>query len=109
VTGVQPCALPIFRVADIAGALRVTRRVLEKRFVKRLGHTPHEEIARMQFRRVEQLLRETDLPLAAVAERCGFRHPEYMTVAFTRRYGLPPSRWRATCVDPGQRAYGPRA
>ena len=81
-------------VADVARSLRVTRRVLESRFVRGLGHTPHEEIVRVRFRRVEQLLRETDLPLATVAARCGFRHTEYMTVAFTRRHGLPPSRWR---------------
>jgi LacI family transcriptional regulator len=82
------------RVADVIDAVKTSRRVLETRFGKRVGHTPHEEIARVQFRRVEQLLRETHLPLATIAARCGFRHPEYMTVAFTRRYGLPPSRWR---------------
>jgi LacI family transcriptional regulator len=82
------------RVADVVASLKTSRRVLEHRFVRRIGHTPHEEIARVQFRRVEQLLRETDLPLATIAARCGFQHPEYMTVAFTRRYGLPPSRWR---------------
>ena len=64
------------------------------RFLRRVGHTPREEIAHVQFRRVEQLLVETDLPLAAVAARAGFRHTEYMTVAFTRRYGVSPSRWR---------------
>ena len=48
----------------------------------------------MQFRRVEQLLAETDLPLATIAARTGFKHTEYMTVAFTRRHGLPPSKWR---------------
>jgi LacI family transcriptional regulator len=82
------------KVADVVASLKTSRRVLEHRFVQRIGHTPHEEIARVQFRRVEQLLRETDLPLATIAARCGFQHPEYMTVAFTRRYGLPPSRWR---------------
>jgi len=82
------------RVADVIDVLRTSRRVLETRFVKRIGHTPHEEIARVRFRRVEQLLRETSLPLATIAARCGFQHPEYMTVAFTRRYGAPPSRWR---------------
>lgn len=83
------------KVAEVARALAITRRVLESRFTRRLGHTPHEEILRVRFRRVEQLLRETDLPLAAIADRCGFRHTEYMTVAFTRRHGLPPSRWRS--------------
>jgi LacI family transcriptional regulator len=83
------------KVADVARSLGVTRRVLESRFAGRLGHTPHEEILRVRFRRVAQLLQETDLSLAAIAGRCGFRHTEYMTVAFTRRHGLPPSRWRA--------------
>lgn len=81
-------------VADVARGVGVTRRILESRFVRRLGHTPHEEIVRVRFARVEQLLRETDLPLATIASRCGFRHTEYMTVAFTRRHGAPPSRWR---------------
>jgi LacI family transcriptional regulator len=82
------------KAADVARALKITRRALEGRFAKRVGHTPHEEIARVQFRRVEQLLRETDLPLAAIAARTGFKHTEYMTVAFTKRHGMPPSRWR---------------
>ena len=82
------------KVADVALALKTTRRALENRFTKRVGHTPHEEIARVQFRRVEQLLRETELPLATIATRAGFRHTEYMTVAFTKRHGMPPSRWR---------------
>lgn len=82
------------KVADVVRALKTTRRVLENRFVKRVGHTPHEEIARVQFRRVEQLLRETQLSLVAIAARAGFKHTEYMTVAFTKRHGMPPSRWR---------------
>ena len=82
------------KVTDVARALKTTRRVLENRFTKRVGHTPHEEIARVQFRRVEQLLRETELSLAAIAARAGFKHTEYMTVAFTKRHGMPPSRWR---------------
>ena len=82
------------KVADVARALKTTRRVLEHRFTKRVGHTPHEEIVRVQFRRVEQLLSETELPLATIAARAGFRHTEYMTVAFTKRHGIPPSRWR---------------
>lgn len=61
------------KVADVVACLKTSRRVLEHRFVQRIGHTPHEEIARVQFRRVEQLLRETDLPLATIAERSGFR------------------------------------
>lgn len=82
------------RVAELVKALKTTRRVLEARFKSRVGHTPHKEILRVQLRRVEMLLRETDLPLAVIAARAGFRHAEYMTVAFRRQHGLPPNAWR---------------
>ena len=36
---------------------------------------------------VMSLLAKTELPLATIAARAGFRHPETMTVAFTRRHG----------------------
>lgn len=82
------------KVSDVAEAVGTTRHVLAGRFLKLTGHSPHEEIVRVQFRQVETLLRDTDLSLTEIAARTGFRHAEYMTVAFNRRYGTPPSRWR---------------
>jgi len=79
---------------DVVAAVGSTRKTLDQAFVRRLDRTIHEAILQVQFRIVEQLLVETDLKLAAIATRCGFRHPEYMTVAFTKRYGLSPSEWR---------------
>jgi LacI family transcriptional regulator len=89
------------KVADVVRAVKRTRRVVEARFLKRMGHSLHEAIARAQFRRVEELLRDTKLSLAAIAARTGFKHPEYLTVAFTRRYGMPPSRWRMNGAGAG--------
>jgi len=82
------------KVVDVAAALSASRRTLEQRFVKHLGRTPHDEILRVQFHMVEDLLRRTDMKLSSVAKRCGFKHPEYMTVAFTKRRGIPPREWR---------------
>jgi LacI family transcriptional regulator len=79
---------------DVVAAVGSARKMLDQAFVRRLDRTIHEAILQVQFRLVEQLLRESDLKLAAIATRCGFRHPEYMTVAFTKRYGLSPSEWR---------------
>ena len=59
----------------------MSRRVLEARFRKVLGHTPHEEIVRVQIGRVKELLAHTDLPLGAVAHQVGYAHPEYLSVA----------------------------
>jgi AraC-like DNA-binding protein len=37
---------------------------------------------------------ETSLSLATVARRAGFEHAEYLSVAFKRRFGMPPSEYR---------------
>ncbi|MEI6239147.1 MAG: AraC family transcriptional regulator [Planctomycetia bacterium] len=82
------------KVNEVAKAFGMSRRWLCILFATRLGRSPHEEIVRARFARVERFLIESDLTLADIATRCGFRHGEYMSVAFTRRYGIPPSQWR---------------
>ena len=79
-------------VKDLLAAVPLSRRVLEGRFRKLLGHTPHDEIARVRFERVRQLLRETRLPLTEVARRSGFRNAEYLSTAFRRTFGTAAQR-----------------
>ena len=83
------------KVADVVRHARLSRRVLETRFERLVGRSPHAELVRVRIERVKQLLLETDLPLAAVARRAGYRHIEYMTVAFKRETGLAPRDYRA--------------
>jgi LacI family transcriptional regulator len=82
------------KVPDVLARLAVSRRVLESRFKKLVGRTPHEEIVRLQMERVTRLLLETDLPLATIAERAGFQHVEYLSAAFKQRTGQSPSQFR---------------
>ncbi|MDD4871998.1 MAG: DNA-binding transcriptional regulator [Kiritimatiellae bacterium] len=82
-------------VDDVLRAAPQSRRVLETRFNKLLGRTPHEEILHVQLNRVKELLAESDLSLETIAERAGFEHPEYLSVAFKREIGMPPSKYRA--------------
>lgn len=81
-------------VADVLRQVPVTRRMLEHRFRRILGRTPHQEITRLRIDRVKQLLIETDLPLSEIAERTGYQHDEYLSVAFRKATGIPPSRFR---------------
>lgn len=82
------------RVQELADRLGVSRRCLAKWFPRLVGCSPHEAIQRAVFDEVERLLVTTDLRLTDIADRTGFRHAEYLTVAFARRYGMPPSSWR---------------
>ncbi len=81
-------------VADLLREIPLSRRVLESRFQKRLGRTPHQEIVRQKISKVKQLLTETDLSLVDIAGRTGFDHPEYLSVAFKKNTGTTPRRYR---------------
>jgi LacI family transcriptional regulator len=81
-------------VGDVLRAVPLSRRVLEQRFQKLLGHTPREEILHVRLNRVKQLLIETDLSLYLIAERTGFEHVEYLSVVFKRETGRTPSGFR---------------
>jgi LacI family transcriptional regulator len=83
------------KVSDVLAAVPQGRRLLESRFKKFLGRTPHDEIIRVQINRVKELLSETDLPLSVIAERTGFSHVEYLSVVFKKKTGEPPSHYRA--------------
>lgn len=81
-------------VGDVLREVPLSRRVLEHRFRRMLGRTPHNEITRLRIDRVKQLLAETDLPLTEIARRTGYRHDEYLSVAFRKAVGVSPRAFR---------------
>ena len=82
-------------VADVLRQVPMARSALERRFRETLGCTPRQLIERERLDRVRSLLAETEATVAEVAERTGFTHSEYMTVAFKRATGETPRQWRA--------------
>lgn len=82
------------KVDDILREVPLTRRVLESRFKRYFGHSPHDAIQKARLRRAEELLTETDLPLTLIADRSGFIHAEYFSVVFKKWKGVAPSQFR---------------
>ncbi|RIK83188.1 MAG: XylR family transcriptional regulator [Planctomycetota bacterium] len=81
-------------VGDVLKQVSLSRRALEDRFQRLIGRTPHQEIERLRMDRVKQLLVETSLPLQTIAQRTGFRHAEYLAVAFKRFTRQTPGQFR---------------
>ena len=81
-------------VEDLLRQVPIARRSLEHRMRATIGRSPNEEILRVKLARARQLLATTDLSLSEVAGRCGFRHTEYLSVAFKRQFGIPPGQFR---------------
>ena len=81
-------------VAQLARELGVPPLRLGRHFTAELGHSPGEEILRQRLAKARTLLRETDLPLAKIAELCGFCHASYFSNVFRRETSLSPRKWR---------------
>jgi LacI family transcriptional regulator len=82
-------------VSEVVDQIGISRTALERRMKAAIGRTPGEEIVRVRFARVKALLIETDLTLAAIADRCGIEHPQYMAEAFKKQFGMTPGVFRS--------------
>jgi LacI family transcriptional regulator len=89
------------RLKEYFKASRLSRRELERRMRKLLGRSPKEEILRIQLDRAKELLTETVLPAAAIAQKCGFSQPRYFNQVFHGKVGLPPVAYRKTKIKLG--------
>ena len=81
-------------VDELLRVVPMSRTTFERRFKQSLNCTPHEYILRVRIQLVKTLLSTTDLTLAAIAERTGFEHGDYMSVAFKRAVGVSPGAFR---------------
>ena len=78
----------------IAAAAGVNRRTLERRFRAVLGRSLHDELQRVRIARAQELLiRDTSLPVAAVAAAIGLS-PSSLASAFSAETGSSPGAWR---------------
>jgi LacI family transcriptional regulator len=82
-------------VPALVKALPISRSSLERRFAQLLGRSPNAEILRVKLDRTKQLLRESDLPLMAIAEKTGFQNQEYLSRVFKKKFGFTPGQFRA--------------
>jgi LacI family transcriptional regulator len=81
-------------VDEVCRELALSRSTLQRRFRRLLGHTIHEEIVRVRLKRAQELLAETDMPIATIAQRCGFGRQEYLGMVFRARLGQTPASYR---------------
>jgi len=85
-------------VDAIARHAGLSRSVLQRRFRSELKRSVHQEILAVRIERARELLIKSNLPLAIVAERAGFRHQEYMGAVFKAHLGITPAKVRRVGV-----------
>lgn len=79
---------------DLADAVHLSTRQLERLFVKYLGQSPAKHYARIRLERARNLIRQTAKPLFDIAIECGFTSASHFSKAYVDHFGFPPSAER---------------
>jgi len=81
-------------VSDVLNEMGVARRTAERFFRQATGHTILEEILRVRFERVYELLAHTNCAIDAIAGQVGYSTEVALRKAFRQREGCSMSTWR---------------
>jgi LacI family transcriptional regulator len=87
------------RVRDVAAAVHISRRTLERRFRAALDQSVARHIALQRVERAKRLLVERRDLGKQVARDCGFPSTEQMWLTFKRFTGLSPTAFRKQSVS----------
>lgn len=82
-------------VKQVAQALNISRRTLDRRFADALGRTTREELMRVRMHLARSLLADNARAIAGVARSCGYGTAASFSRAFRQHSGHWPSTYRA--------------
>lgn len=81
-------------LAEVAGALGISRSYLSRRFSEETGYTVNEYLTRLRIRAAIELLRDRQLRIKEVMAKCGYHDASYFGQVFRRLVGVTPSVFR---------------
>lgn len=82
------------RLADLGGAIGLTRFHFARAFRAATGQSPHQYVLARRVSRAQALIAERRAPLAEIAFACGFASQAHMTDVFRTRLGVTPGQYR---------------
>lgn len=78
----------------LAELMRLSKVRLREVFVQAVGLPPMRYLTLRRLAHARSLLRESELPCAQIAQRCGFEDPAYFSRMFHRAAGMAPLVYR---------------
>jgi AraC-like DNA-binding protein len=94
-------------VDDLGRNIGLSRSALADRFTRLIGQPPMRYLASWRLQLAAHHLRNTDMPLARIAEQVGYESEAAFNRAFKRNFGVPPATWRknASATNVGRTAH----
>ncbi|WP_321363773.1 helix-turn-helix domain-containing protein [uncultured Celeribacter sp.] len=89
------------RLGPLRALAHVSESQLQRLFKRSTGLSISSYVTRIRVGRATTLLAQTDLPMAAIAERCGFHDAAHLARKFRERTGRTPTKYRRDFRAPG--------
>ena len=81
-------------LAELARACKLSPSHFARAFRQTTGRPPHRWLVEQRIEKAKQLLVDTTLSLAQIAQRCGFADQSHFTRVFTQLVQSSPGQWR---------------
>jgi AraC-like DNA-binding protein len=82
-------------IAGMAAKFHLSDDHFARRFKTLCGQSPMDFVITRRMERACELLWSSSLSIGRIAELCGYRDQFFFSKQFTKRNGVPPSRWRS--------------
>ncbi|MBP3509568.1 helix-turn-helix transcriptional regulator [Oscillibacter sp.] len=79
---------------ELGEALHASPYYLSHVFKEASGYSPMQYLTRRRIGEAQNLLVETDLPIARIAEEVGYDTQNYFNLQFSKHVGMPPRKFR---------------
>ncbi len=86
-------------LADLAAESGLSQRSLSRRFKLATGQSPLDYLNTMRLRTARELLQQSNLSIAELAQTVGISDPNYFSRLFRREYGETPGNYRRKVRD----------
>ena len=84
----------LIQVQQVAAAVAISRRSLERKFRQIMNRTIYEEITRVRIEQISKMLLETKLSIGHIANALNFNSIEHLSRSFHREKGMSPQAYR---------------
>jgi transcriptional regulator GlxA family with amidase domain len=81
-------------LAELARACKLSPGHFARAFRQATGQPPHRWLMEQRIEKAKQLLVDTTLSLAQIAQRCGFADQSHFTRVFVQLVQSSPGQWR---------------
>lgn len=83
-----------FGVTELAAVACLSPHHFSRAFKAAMGETPRAHVTARRIEKAREYLEDRNLPLAEIAQLCGFADQAHFTALFGRRMGVTPGAWR---------------